>query len=58
MVRTDTTGGGTFTTETKGHNLANEYTSKNGQSYYDHRCLCQLPGEGLASWILSLASRS
>ena len=36
MVRTDTTGGGTFTVETKGHNLANEYTSKNGQSFFAH----------------------
>jgi RHS repeat-associated protein len=35
-VRTDTDGTGNFTLEGKGHNLANEYTSKDGQAAYDH----------------------
>ena len=60
-VRLDPDGDDTaqgMTTTTRGHNLANEYTSLSGASAYDHRCLCQLPGRDLALRILSLASRS
>jgi hypothetical protein len=56
MVRTDPDGSGNFTIETKGHNLANEYTTKNGQASFTHDDNGNLTDDGTYTFAYDYAN--